>query len=77
MATSDPLVLVTGAAGFVGLRGTATRDFTHGLAGASVGATAQVGAQSFDGILPESGDYTIQISAPAGTRCLKRELTWA
>ena len=30
-------------------------------------ARAQAGAQSFDGILPESGDYTIQLSAPSGT----------
>ncbi|MEO8392531.1 MAG: hypothetical protein ABI700_06025 [Chloroflexota bacterium] len=30
-------------------------------------ARAQNGAQSFVGVLPESGDYTIQISAPAGT----------
>ncbi len=28
---------------------------------------AQAGAQSFDGTLPESGDYTLQVSAPAGT----------
>jgi len=35
--------------------------------GGSPLARAQVGAQSFDGILPESGDYTIQVSAPAGT----------
>ncbi len=30
-------------------------------------ARAQAGAQSFDGSLPESGDYTLQVSAPAGT----------
>ncbi len=30
-------------------------------------ARAQAGAQSFDGILPETGDYTLQVSAPAGT----------
>jgi hypothetical protein len=30
-------------------------------------ARAQNGAQTFDGILPESGDYSIQVSAPAGT----------
>jgi ribosomal protein S11 len=35
--------------------------------GGSPLARAQAGAQSFDGILPESGDYTIQVSAPAGT----------
>ena len=35
--------------------------------GGSPLARAQVGAQSFDGILPENGDYTIQISAPSGT----------
>ncbi len=30
-------------------------------------ARAQAGAQSFDNDLPESGDYTLQVSAPAGT----------
>ncbi|MBI1259296.1 MAG: hypothetical protein GC204_17660 [Chloroflexi bacterium] len=35
--------------------------------GGSPLARAQVGAQSFDGLLPENGDYTIQISAPSGT----------
>jgi hypothetical protein len=30
-------------------------------------ARAQAGAQSFNGNLPESGDYTLQISAPFGT----------
>jgi ribosomal protein S11 len=35
--------------------------------GGSPLARAQAGAQSFDGVLPETGDYTIQISAPAGT----------
>lgn len=35
--------------------------------GGSPLARAQNGAQTFDGILPESGDYSIQVSAPAGT----------
>ncbi|MFN8450052.1 MAG: hypothetical protein U0521_16090 [Anaerolineae bacterium] len=30
-------------------------------------ARAQAGAQSFDGTLPESGDYVLQVSAPVGT----------
>lgn len=30
-------------------------------------ARAQAGAQSFDGTLPETGDYTLQISSPVGT----------
>ncbi len=35
--------------------------------GGSPLARAQAGAQSFYGTLPESGDYTLQVSAPAGT----------
>ncbi len=35
--------------------------------GGSPLARAQAGAQSFDGTLPESGDYSLQVSAPAGT----------
>ncbi|MCC6801760.1 MAG: hypothetical protein IT319_02660 [Anaerolineae bacterium] len=30
-------------------------------------ARAQAGAQSFDGILPETGDYVLQVTAPVGT----------
>lgn len=35
--------------------------------GGSPLARAQAGAQSFDGTLPETGDYILQISAPVGT----------
>ena len=35
--------------------------------GGSPLARAQAGAQNFNGTLPESGDYTLQISAPVGT----------
>ena len=38
-------------------------------------ARAQAGAQSFDGILPESGDYSLQVSAPVGTALTAFTLT--
>ncbi len=40
-------------------------------------ARAQAGAQSFDGILPESGDYSIQLSAPVGTAVTSFTMTIA
>ncbi len=45
--------------------------------GGSPLARAQAGAQTFNGNLPESGDYTIQISAPAGTTLTSYLLTVA
>ncbi|HVU14707.1 MAG TPA: hypothetical protein VHD90_25700 [Phototrophicaceae bacterium] len=45
--------------------------------GGSPLARAQNGAQTFNGNLPESGDYTIQISAPAGTALTSYLLTVA
>ena len=45
--------------------------------GGSPLARAQAGAQSFNDTLPESGDYTVQLSAPSGTSLTTYLLTIA